>query len=281
MAQRAVAKLTDLEWVQLELELHRRMALLERVRQELAAEEVGQQALQRQIDERIGTLRREVDHIQAEVAVLESRLRRLLRADRPLSDAELSAQERAQRSTNGAEEAEGEVRFGRLLSSPNGHDDGILRQLYRSLARLIHPDLARDEHERAQREALMRLVNQAREAGDVDQLRRLLAIWSRGDQEERPRDLESLRTRVAQLGVELSTLERQLAALRQSDLGRLRARGPAALERYLAQQEQLLRQELAHQRMRRRRVLRLIEERRRELEHRAQVEQSASSEKRS
>ena len=41
-----------------------------------------------------------------------------------------------------------------------------LKQLYRDVAKLIHPDLATDEKERLRRQELMAQVNQAYENGD-------------------------------------------------------------------------------------------------------------------
>lgn len=277
MEQRLPATVAELERVQLELELLRRTAMVDDLRRAITHEELQQQSLRRLIEERLGPLHREIEQLKAEVNGLEARLRRLLRASRPLSDAELDAQDAQERAEEAAWRAEyraqqsaRESAQGRLLGSANGHhDDALLRRLYRTLARLIHPDLAHDGRDRAQREAVMRLVNQAREAGDVEQLRRLLTIWARQDDEKRPYDLDVLRSRVAQRKIEYAELQQQLRRVQTSDLGQLLARGPTEIERYLRQREVTLRRELAVQRLRRRRVLRLIEERRLELDKRA------------
>uniref|UniRef100_A0A831TJN2 Molecular chaperone DnaJ n=1 Tax=Thermorudis peleae TaxID=1382356 RepID=A0A831TJN2_9BACT len=284
MERRLPATIAELERIELELELLRRNATISHLRQAITQEELEQQSLRRVIEERLGPLHREIEQLKAEVNALEARLRRLLRASRPLSDSELDAQaaqehaeEAAWRAEFRAQQSARETTQGRLLGSANGHDDVLLRRLYRTLARLIHPDLAQDGHDRAQREAIMRIVNQAREAGDVDQLRRLLAIWAREDDGDRPYDIEALRSRVAQRGVECAELRQQLQRLRRSDLGHLLAKGRDEVERYLRHREVTLRRELAVQRLRRRRVLRLIEERRLELSRRADAEARRSS----
>ena len=278
MEQRLPATTVELERIALELELLRRSETVTQLRQVITHEELQQQALRRRIEERLGPLCREIEQVKAEFIAHENRLRRLLRASQPLSDAELEAletqehaEEAAWRAEFRAQQQSRDARHGQLLGSTNGHDDFLLRRLYRTLARLLHPDLAQNGHDRAQREVLMRVVNQAREVGDVDQLRRLLAIWAGADDGERPYDVEALRKRVAQRGVECAELRQQLYRLRHSHLGRLLARGDQAIERYLREREDALRRELALQRLRRRRVLRLIEERRIELRRRAAV----------
>jgi hypothetical protein len=276
MERQLPATIAELERIELELELLRRIEAVTQLRQEITREELQQQSLRRRVEERLGPLYREIEQLKAEFTTHENRLRRLLRAARPLSDAELDAQETrehaeeaAWRATFRSQQQSREARHGQLLGSANGHDEMLLRRLYRALARLIHPDLAQNGHDRAQREALMRMVNQAREVGDVDQLRRLLALWAGADERERPYELEALHARIAQCGVECTQLRQQLHRLKRSELGRLLARGEEAIERYLREREGVLRRELALHRLRRRRVLRLIEERRVELGRRA------------
>lgn len=111
----------------------------------------------------------------------------------------------------------------------------------------------------------MRLANSAREAGDVDQLRRLLAIWSRPEEGERPRDMDALRARIAQCRVEYAEVRHHLSQLRQTLVGRLLRMGERDINQYIRAEEVRLGRELAMQRLRRRRALRLFEERKRSL----------------
>ncbi len=52
-----------------------------------------------------------------------------------------------------------------------------LKQLYRDVAKRIHPDLATDEKERLRRQELMAQVNQAYENGDEEKIREILQSW--------------------------------------------------------------------------------------------------------
>jgi DnaJ-domain-containing protein 1 len=52
-----------------------------------------------------------------------------------------------------------------------------LNQLYRQIAKKVHPDLATDEAERVRRQEVMAAVNQAYEEGDEEQMREILHQW--------------------------------------------------------------------------------------------------------
>ncbi|HVB65508.1 MAG TPA: molecular chaperone DnaJ [Nitrolancea sp.] len=265
------ARIDELERVQLELEILRSIRMSTQVRQLLAEEETEQQGLRRRIDERLGSLRSEADRLKAELERMEARLERLSFVGRSLSDDELDKEEEKSRADEAAwwaewrhrRTAQQELR-GEVVNRSS--DDNItLRQLYKALARLVHPDLAEDLRDRAQRETLMRMANAARDAGDVEQLRRLLAIWARADDGPRPREIEALRARVAQQRVEIGELRRQLAQSRLTSYGLLLRRGETEIRQYLRNEEVRLRRELATFRLRRRRVLRQLDERRRGL----------------
>ncbi len=265
------ARIDELERVQLELEILRSTRASTQLRQLLAEEETEQQGLRRRVDERLGPLRHESDRLRAEIERMEARLERLSFVGRSLSDDELDRDEEKSRAEEAAwwaewrhrrsaqQELRGEV-FNRSTD-----DDITLRQLYKALARLVHPDLAEDSRDQARRETVMRMANVARDAGDVEQLRRLLAIWARPDDGPRPRELNAMRARIAQLRVEIGELRRQLSQSRKTSLGLLLRRGDAEIRQYLRLEEVRLRRELATFRLRRRRVLRQLEERRRGL----------------
>jgi hypothetical protein len=265
------ARLDELERVQLELEILRAARASTQLRQLLAEEESEQQGLRRQVDERLGALRQEAERLKAEVERMEARLERLSFVGRSLSDDELDREEEKTRAEEAAwwaewrhrRNAQQEMRGEVVNRSSN--DDITLRQLYKALARLVHPDLAEDSRDLARRETVMRMANAARDAGDVEQLKRLLAIWARPDDGPRPRELDAMRARIAQLRVESGELRRQLAQSRKTSLGLLLRRGDADIRQYLRMEEVRLRRELATLRLRRRRVLRQLEERRRGL----------------
>ncbi len=274
MDGRLPAPLSLLDRVTLELQLLTCSERVHRLRQQVAALELEQQELRVLIHGRLSSLQREAECLRAEVQTLEGRLHRLLRVTRPMSDEELDAAMREDAQRGGWREEWQDNRANSRLAHEvmsNGHDDDLLKRLYRTLARLLHPDLAQDDEERLQREQMMRFVNQARERRDIEQLQRLLAVWSKTEEIECTGDLESLRRALAQRELEELQLRRRLQELERWDLWRLARKGMAAVEQYVQKQEELLRHEIATLRLRRRRLLRLIEERRRELAQRATV----------
>lgn len=261
---------TELERVRLIVQVARRDHAVDAMRAKITAEEADQRLIQMQIDDRIGMLRRDHERMSVEIGRLETRLERLVFARRALSDVELDDEEQVERAEEAAFWAEWrqqrEERRGTVINRrPAGDEDITLRQLYRALARLIHPDLATDPAERNRREAVMRMANAANEARDIDQLNRLLEIWSKPQDTSDVRNLETLQARVAERDVKHAELERQLEALKQSALGKMIRRPKAELAKYIKREEERLRRELATLRLKRRRLLTAVEDRRREL----------------
>lgn len=260
----------ELERVRLIVQITRRDRDVDAMRARITSEEADQRLIQMQIDDRIGMLRRDHERMSAEISRLEARLERLVFARRALSDVELDDEEQVERAEEAAFWAEWrqqrEERRGTVINRrPAGDEDITLRQLYRALARLIHPDLATDPADRNRREAVMRMANAANEARDIEQLNRLLAIWSRPQDTSDVRDLATLKARVAERDVKHAELERQLEALKNAALGKMIRRPKTELAKYIKREEERLRRELATLRLKRRRLLTAVEDRRREL----------------
>jgi hypothetical protein len=101
------------------------------------------------------------------------------------------------------------------------------RKLFRDVAKAIHPDLAGDESARNRRHALMVEANRAYAIGDEDQLRSILEAWERSPDAVQGSDRKATRLRlvrrIAQIEEQLDMLARDLAALKDSPLGRLHA----------------------------------------------------------
>lgn len=111
---------------------------------------------------------------------------------------------------------------------PSAHDAApreeagfSLRALFRRLARLLHPDLARHEDERAYRTEVMKEATRAYEMGDLARLLELEQRWA--SEREAPKapksapDLEeSLSRTVAELKAQLKATLAELRALRRS-----------------------------------------------------------------
>jgi predicted nucleic acid-binding Zn-ribbon protein len=105
--------------------------------------------------------------------------------------------------------------------APEGKRLVALKQLYRSLARRFHPDLAPDETERAYRTDLMMAINAAYAAGDLEALERLalepdsVSRAPRSPEElaaTLQREIDRCRRRLEEIGAELAALERHDSA---------------------------------------------------------------------
>ncbi len=102
-----------------------------------------------------------------------------------------------------------------------------VRRLFRDVAKTIHPDLARDEHTRDRRHALMIEANRAYALGDEERLRWILDAWEKSPEAVAGSDRDSTRERlvrrIAQLDEELVACARELADLQESPLWKLKA----------------------------------------------------------
>jgi hypothetical protein len=101
-----------------------------------------------------------------------------------------------------------------------------VRKLFRDVAKAIHPDLASDEATRGRRHTLMIEANRAYALGDEEQLRVILQAWERSPESVPGSDPEAMRLRairrIAQIEDQLDTIALDLAALRESPLGKLK-----------------------------------------------------------
>ncbi len=109
--------------------------------------------------------------------------------------------------------------------APRYTSDAV-RKLFREVARTIHPDLARDAHTRDRRHVLMVEANRAYATGDLDQLQRILAAWENSPEAVQGYGPEAMRERLsrqlAQVRAELAACDDQIAALKETPLGRLK-----------------------------------------------------------
>jgi chromosome segregation ATPase len=163
---------------------------------------------------RIGVLYSELDDWNARLAELRAE-----RAATPEARSE-AAQARAQanESYSAAHGKAAEVQP--FTPSPD------LKKLFREAAKRVHPDTASDDADRTRRERLMKEVNAAYAAGDEDALRRILAdldsspdaVQGSGVGADLVRVLRQLR----QVRNRISAIEREMDALKQSEIALLR-----------------------------------------------------------
>ncbi|MCB5179890.1 hypothetical protein [Streptomyces antimicrobicus] len=119
------------------------------------------------------------------------------------------------------------------------------RKLYRELVRQAHPDLARDETERARREAFVVKVNAAYARGDEQLLRELAGEWAAGPVPEaaRPTESEELYAQLEWLARRKELLTVVARELEESAIGSMLRMAPDDPDRLLEEiAEQLLAQ---------------------------------------
>jgi ABC-type phosphate transport system auxiliary subunit len=108
-----------------------------------------------------------------------------------------------------------------------------LKSLYREVAKRVHPDLATNEADRHKRELLVKQANEAYQRGDHEALRNILAEYEDSPEsvqgEGVAADLARVIRQIKQIKARLSRIEREIAALMNSDIGKLRVKAEAAV----------------------------------------------------
>ena len=162
-----------------------------------------------QYHQQVGTLHEQLDRLELDIAEAElGELSKQVAGGRAAADftppSSMTAPEPAPRFTSDA-----------------------VRKLFRDVARIIHPDLAGDEHTRDRRHALMIQANRAYAMRDEEQLRRILESWERSPEAVQGSDPEATRLRLerrlAQIEEHLDACARDLSALQASRLYELKA----------------------------------------------------------
>jgi hypothetical protein len=184
----------------LDLELEARSAEVARVESELTAFKIRYR-------HDVGRLHEELDELELQISELE-----LGEINRRLENEAKDAMPRS-----AATDAD---------VGPRYTSDAV-RRLFRDVAKIIHPDLAQDDHTRHRRHTLMIEANRAYALGDEERLRSILSAWERspeavpghGDAATRQR----LELRMAQIEEQLEGFARDLSELQESPLWKLKA----------------------------------------------------------
>ena len=118
--------------------------------------------------------------------------------------------------------------------APRFTSDAV-RKLFRDVAKAIHPDLAGDDDGRQRRHALMIEANRAYALGDARRLRAILQAWESSGAVVSASDADALRLqllrRLAQTHDQLEACDRDLAALEESPLWKLKQMSDEAAAR--------------------------------------------------
>lgn len=186
-----------------EIELEKKRAELSVLKEELALKELDLTTLQVDLEDLrhrylriVGVKLARLDDLEAQIAEILARLDPKSEDDRKEADrSRTQAQESANTTGSIAEE---EYETEPFKPSEN------LKQLYRDLAKKVHPDLAPDDQTRERRHRFMQEVNQAYSEGNEERLRSLLHEW-----ESSPDSVSGEGT-----GAELIRIIRQIARVR-------------------------------------------------------------------
>jgi hypothetical protein len=155
-----------------EIELNKKLAVLERLKDRLATREEEMADLRAELEEfeakytmEVGRLYAQLDDIEAQIAEEEVRIHP---EDEEIRRKAEGARLRAEESAAQAEAEDwGNCSF-------RWQPTVEAKKAYHKLARMIHPDLAIDEEERGRRHDLMAKLNDAYSAGDQVQLNELV-----------------------------------------------------------------------------------------------------------
>ena len=181
-------------------------AMLGKRRSEVARVKSGLDVFEISYRQRVGILHEQLDQLELEIA-----------------EAELGELSKGVESGCGVP---GQSPAADRPAPPPRFTSDAARTLFRDVAKAIHPDLARDESTRNRRHTLMVEANRAYALGDKDQLRLILHAWENSPEAVQGSDPEAMRLRlvrrISQIEEELEMLASDLAALKDSPLGRLK-----------------------------------------------------------
>ena len=209
-----------------EKELHKKLSELAALEAELAQHELDLATIQgelRAFENRylriVGVRYTKLDEIEAQIAEALARINpKDNKAKEKAEQARYQAQESAHATGNIQEQKE-PLRF-----KPSEN----LKKLYREIAKLIHPDLATDEEERARRQHLMAEVNRAYEEGNEERLRTILREWESSPESVKGEgigtDLVRIIRKIAQVENRFHIIEIEIAELKESDLYKLKTK---------------------------------------------------------
>jgi hypothetical protein len=199
-----------LEFEQLEKELVERELQLAGLRGELAD-------FERLYLRTVGVLYAELDEIEARIA-------ELIAHQNPSNPEAQNTARQARRKAAESHSAVGEVTLEvakRFRASPE------LKNLYREVARRIHPDLAANEADRARRQRFMAQANRAYEEGDEARLKAILEEYESSPEtvvgEGIGAELVRVIRKIAQVKRRLGEIDQEMEQVSTSELAQLKA----------------------------------------------------------
>jgi hypothetical protein len=212
--------LSQQRWLQPEEEeLLRKRTELAAIQTTLAERELELADFRRQLAAFESRYLRQVGTLYAELDDWKARLCELKARRDPSIAAKQQAEEAREQARQTNEAAHGDASRTRdFVPSP------VLKSLFREVAKRIHPDLSRDSTDLERRTRLMAEANRAFQAGDTEALQRILDEYH--DQNVVPSEgigaeLIRIIRQISQARERVSSIERDLITLRQSEIAQL------------------------------------------------------------
>jgi DnaJ-domain-containing protein 1 len=210
-------------------ELRLKRVELESIEKELVEKELQLTSLRAELSvferlylKTVGVLYAELDEIEARIAEL---LARRNPSDRGAREAAQLARKKAEESSS----AVGEVS---LTYSQSFKPSQELKDLYREVARRIHPDLATNEADRARRQRFMAQANRAYEEGDEACLKAILEEYESSPDtvvgEGIGAELVRVIRKIAQVRRRLREIGEEMESVLTSELAQLKSRADEA-----------------------------------------------------
>jgi len=173
----------------------------------------------------VGVLYAELDEIEAQIAEVHARY----------NPSDREAQVAARGARKNAEETRASTTDIALIESVRFAAPPSLKNLYREVARRIHPDLAIDEADRARRQRFMARANRAYEEGNEARLREILEEYESSPEavqgEGTAQDLVRVIRKMAQVKRRLNEIEEEVQKVRESELAQLKSRADEAIKK--------------------------------------------------
>jgi hypothetical protein len=210
-----------------EIELEKKRAELSPLEEELVLKELDLTTLQVELEafrcrylNIVGVKLARLDDLNAQIAELLARLD-------PKNE---NARKEADRSRTQAQESANAIgsiakeKYGKEPFKPSEN----LKQLYRDLAKKVHPDLAPDEQAREKRKRFMQEVNRAYAEGDEERLRSLLNEWESSPDsvsgEGTGAELIRIIRQIARIRNRIETISKEMEKLKETNLYKLKLR---------------------------------------------------------
>lgn len=202
-----------------------RRARFEALCKELAEKELDLATLQSELAFFERTYARRVGYLYAQLDQLEAEIARELYRLYPDREHQ-TGYEAAEQKARTNQQAVDEKLAGHEHKPPRPSEE--LKNLYRKVAKTIHPDFATDEEDRAFRTGLMARANAAYKRNDKAALEQILEEWeNRGAPPVKTPRLvygDLLDRQIAQVLARIREIEAQIAGLKESDLYQLMCR---------------------------------------------------------